>query len=82
MTPQVRTLETRFVDILNETAKIEFFVKVLGTEIKCFVAVNDETWTSINYSNFKRDKEYEINFIIKTLQNGSYDMFRKNKYEA
>lgn len=79
MGTQVKTLQTRFVEIFGETAKIEFFVKVLGNDVKCFVAVNDQTFTSVNYYNFKHYPEAEFDFIIKNLKAGAYNMFIKNQ---
>lgn len=74
-TMTTKVLSTNFVNIVNNNIKIEFFIKAIGQSVKCFVAINDKTYTSVNYCNYKNDPEFELNFITQELKDGTYKLF-------
>tara|TARA_Y100000389_G_scaffold189672_1_gene213682 strand:- start:229 stop:447 length:219 start_codon:yes stop_codon:yes gene_type:complete len=70
--------KVRNITIAGHNLKLEVFPKGSGQNPKWLLSVNDETYYSINYYNFKKHNELSWSGIIQDLEDGAYKMFIKN----
>tara|TARA_R110002096_G_scaffold122346_1_gene265053 strand:+ start:107 stop:319 length:213 start_codon:yes stop_codon:yes gene_type:complete len=65
----------KHIEIAGNDLKLEVFAKGSGQNPKFLLSVNDETYHSINYINFKNNNISFWNGVIEDLNDGAYKMF-------